>query len=311
MAKILKENKIIYYLSSYLRTVLPSKNFKVKISALEKKLSEDQLKIAKGRVDYYCKLNNASSKLSGKTFVKDLQTPKNPKTYYFDAYKYARYFDENLKIDFLFGDVVHVPETPSLVKSRPINGNNENSVLLKLNYARHFRWIKNDKPFSEKKNILIGRAAVYQQNRVLFFEKYFNHPLCDLGQVNKVGGNPEKWLKPKISIEKQLENKFILSLEGNDVATNLKWIMSSNSIAVMPKPKFETWFMEGKLEGGKHYIEIADDFSDLEEQLNLYIQNPQKAEEIVKNANHWCSQFMNQNLEDYCNLKVLEKLLFE
>jgi hypothetical protein len=28
MAKILKENKIIYYLSSYLRTVLPSKNFK-------------------------------------------------------------------------------------------------------------------------------------------------------------------------------------------------------------------------------------------------------------------------------------------
>ncbi len=197
------------------------------------------------------------------------------------------------------------------MKSRPINENNENSVLLKLNYTRHFRWIKNDKSFSEKKNLLIGIAAVYQQNRVLFFEKYFNHPLCDLGQVNKVGGNPEKWLKPKISIEKQLENKFILSLEGNDVATNLKWIMSSNSIAVMPKPKFETWFMEGKLEGGKHYIEIADDFSDLEEQLNLYIQNPQKAEEIVKNANHWCSQFMNQNLEDYCNLKVLEKLLFE
>ena len=50
-----------------------------------------------------------------------------------------------------------------------------------------------------------------------------------------------------MTINEQLHYKFILCSEGNDVASNLKWVMSSNSIAVMPKPKFETWFMEGIL----------------------------------------------------------------
>ena len=44
-----------------------------------------------------------------------------------------------------------------------------------------------------------------------------------------------------------LNYKFILAIEGYDVATNLKWIMSSNSLAVMPRPTYATWFMEGTL----------------------------------------------------------------
>ena len=40
--------------------------------------------------------------------------------------------------------------------------------------------------------------------------------------------------------------------------------MSSNSVAVMPRPKYESWFMEGRLQPGVHYIEIKDDYSDLE-----------------------------------------------
>ena len=52
--------------------------------------------------------------------------------------------------------------------------------------------------------------------------------------------------------------------------------MSSNSIAVMPKPTIETWFMESKLEGGKHYIEIAPDYHDLEAKLTYYIAHPEE-----------------------------------
>ena len=40
----------------------------------------------------------------------------------------------------------------------------------------------------------------------------------------------------KVSIDYHLKHKFILCIEGNDVASNLKWVMSSNSVAVMPKP---------------------------------------------------------------------------
>ena len=46
--------------------------------------------------------------------------------------------------------------------------------------------------------------------------------------------------------------------------------MSSNSVCVMPKPKYESWFMEGKLEDGVHYIEVKDDFSDAQEKIEFY-----------------------------------------
>ncbi|MCE7038729.1 glycosyltransferase family 90 protein, partial [Dyadobacter sp. CY312] len=148
-----------------------------------------------------------------------------------------------------------------------------------------------------------------QPHRVRFMEMYFGHPLCDLGQVNRVGGNPD-WLKPKISVIDHLQNKFILSLEGNDVATNLKWIMSSNSIAVMPTPKYETWFMEGNLIPDFHFICIKRDYSDLVEKLRYYIEHPREAQNIVTNANAYVKQFMNGELEDIISLLVLQKYFY-
>ncbi len=50
---------------------------------------------------------------------------------------------------------------------------------------------------------------------------------------------------PFMSIDEQLGHKFIMCIRGNDVATNLKWVMSSSSIAVMPRPDVESWYMEG------------------------------------------------------------------
>ena len=97
-----------------------------------------------------------------------------------------------------------------------------------------------------------------------------------------------------MTIDEQLDYKFILSLEGNDVATNLKWIMSSSSLAVMPRPKYETWFMEGTLVPNYHYILIKDDYSDLEERLKYYIVNTAEALEIVRNANEYVNQFRNK-----------------
>lgn len=76
-----------------------------------------------------------------------------------------------------------------------------------------------------------------------------------------------------------MDYKFIMALEGNDVASNLKWVMSSNSIAVMPRPTCETWFMEGKLIPNYHYIEIKPDFTDLEERLKYYIEHPEEAQQ--------------------------------
>lgn len=303
--KIRKKQKFLYYIKGFGNRWLPTIRLQKRISSLKGKLSEAEIQSVTERVDYYCKLSEPFVP-SGITKVRHLKMPRTPKAYYFDTYEYARFFDENLPIDYVFGDVTTVPPTPSIVKSRPVSEDNENSILLNLDKARHFVFVKNDKPFSEKKNLLIGRAAVYQPHRYEFYEKYFGHPLCDLGQVNDAGGNLD-WRKPKIPISAHLDYKFILSLQGNDVATNLKWIMSSNSIAVMPKPTLETWFMEGTLEGGKHYIEIKPDYSDLEDQLNFYISRPELCLEIIKNAHRHCNRFFNKKAEDLCSLMVLEK----
>ena len=104
-----------------------------------------------------------------------------------------------------------------------------------------------------------------------------------------------------------LQYKFILSIEGNDVATNTKWIMSSNSLCFMTKPKFETWFMEGKLIPNYHYVLINNDYSDLEEKIKYYIDNTEEAEDIIQNANNYTSQFKNKKSEDWLQLKVLER----
>ena len=306
MPNVKKKSKILYYINSYLMRYKPFEDYRRKINALESKLSPDELDKVNDRVAYYNKLSVEDYPFETRNIIRDLKNPVSPRTYFHDTYEYARFFDENSGANFLFGDVVHVPELPSIVKSRPIQGNNKNAVLLNLDKARHFVWVEDKKSFKSKKNILIGRGAVFQQHRHLFFEKYFKHALCDLGQVNKVGGNPT-WIKPKISLEQHLDYKFILCLQGNDVATNLKWVMSSNSIAVMPKPTIETWFMEGKLVGGKHFIEIKPDYSDVELQLRYYIDHPEACLNIIENAHSFCSQFFNKNIEDLCSLKVLER----
>ena len=171
---------------------------------------------------------------------------------------------------------------------------------------RHFISVNDDKKHNEKNDLLIGRSGVFQQHRIDFYQKYFDHPMCDLGQVNKKGGNTD-WIKPKISIEKHLDYKFILSLEGNDVATNLKWIMSSNSIAVSPPLTMETWYMEGKLKPDEHFIEINEKYDNLGDKLQYYLDHEKEAEAIIQNAKTFRSQFDNKNIEKLISLLILKK----
>lgn len=305
--KIIKQNKLWYYLRNYAIVFLGKRGgYQQRMATLKAEMSEEQLAALEARVTYYCKLS-APVVLSREKHIRDLRSPKSPKAYYFDTYRYARYFDENNAIDFVFGDVIHTPETASLVKSRPIGDGNENSVLLKLDEPRHYIRIVGDQPFRHKKNLLIGRGAIYQKHRFDFYDKYFGHQLCDLGSVGKKGIGKAEWEKPKMGLKEHLDYKFVLSLQGNDVATNLKWIMSSNSVAVMPKPTIETWFMEGTLVGGVHYIEIAADYSDLEAQLEYYIAHPEACEAIIKNAQQHTAAFWNKKTEELCHLMVLER----
>lgn len=302
-----KNNKLLYYIKVLTWELIPSffyqSRLAKKLRALER-LSEENQSYIRFRVDYYNKLSAVKS-LSGAIQLHDLTFPKRQKAYYFDTHEYTRYFNSKYRAHFLFGDVTKIPDQPSIVKSRPIAEDNSNSVILNLDKLRHFNFINDTKSFETKKNMLVGRGVLRREHRIRFYEMYFNHPLCNLGQINRERNT--HWIREFLTIEEHLDYKFILCLEGNDVATNLKWVMSSNSLAVMPKPKFETWYMEGTLIANKHFVEIKDDYSDLEERLNYYIQNPQEALQIIRNANAYVEQFRDKKQEDLISLLVLDK----
>jgi len=308
-----KNSNFLYYFKNFLSYAWPDFLFRRRLKAELAKAADYDPEYIAGRVRYYNKLDTVNILGKEALRVRDFRCRRKkftPHSYFFDTYAYTRFFPPENRMSLLFGDLRHVPACPSIVKSRPTAGDNRNSVLLNLNKLRHFMFVKDPLRFLDKKDMLLGRCSIYQENRVKFWEMYFGHPLCDLGHVarrKKPSPHPGAWTVPPMAIYEHLRYKFILSLEGNDVATNLKWIMSSNSLAVMPKPSCETWFMEGRLIGDYHYVEIKEDYSDLPDKLDYYLKNPARALEIIENAHSHVAQFQDKRREKLISLLVLKK----
>jgi len=301
-----KNNKPLYYVKNHIRRYIPTSVYERK---LQKKLAEiDNFdrEYIETRVNYYNKLVETTP-LSDKTIaLSELKLGDTYKVYFFDAYEFTRCFSQKLKAFFVFGDVIHVPEEPAIVKSRPIHGDNVNSVVMKLEKLRHFLFVKDKKPYASKKNMIISRGkADKKPHRLKFLEMYYSHPMCDVGQVDR--GDNLQFPAQRMTLAEHLNFKFIMCLEGNDVASNLKWVMSSNCLAVMPLPKYETWFMEGTLIPNYHYVLIKDDYSDLEERMNYYIEHTDEALKIIQNAHEYVDQFRNKKREDLISVLVLKK----
>ena len=308
-----RNNRFLYYLKGFSRSLYPKGLLKLDYRKIESRMQHFDEEALMERLNYYNQNTEPFSLGDNGVRLKDIPFRGAGSMYWLDLMEYARYFPQDTKIAYLFRDVTHVPKVPTLVKSRPIatpEAPNIGSVLFKFVKTRHFNFLNDPIPFKKKSNKLIWRGAAYRQHRIDFLSQFFKKsPLIDVAQHNKNSNLNPQWQSPFISIEDQLKNKFILSIEGNDVATSTKWIMSSNSLLFMCKPKYETWFMEGQLIPGKHYVELQDDYSDLEERIEYYIYNTDEAESIINNANQWIEQFTNPYIEDWISLKILDRYL--
>ena len=298
-----KNTKLIYYIKSLFILVIAKAFFSSQRKQLIKDAKKDPYLV--DRVNYYNKTTSFEVNNSAKNYTQFLKEKK--KTYFFDLLEILKYFPSQLKFNYLFGDIIDVPSTPSFLKSRPIDGDNQNSVVMKLNKIRHFIFVKDDIAFEDKKDMLVWRGKCYREHRQKFVQNFYDNPLCNIGQTNTKGEVDVPWQKEKLSLKKQLHYKFILAIEGNDVASNLKWAMSSNSLVMMTQPKFETWFMEGRLQANTHFVLLKDDYSDLEEKVLYYSEHIDKAKEIIKNANNFTSQFLDKKREKTIALLVMQK----
>lgn len=307
-----RNSKLSAYINGLIHNLTPRSILSHRIQTQINKINTlPDFEYIQKRVNYYNKLECSNSPIAlGDTTqrVGDFKHKKRQLMYFIDLNSVIRGFPKECEYKAIFGDNIVIPEVPSFVKSRPIADNNDNAVILKLNSIRHFNFVDSDIPFFEKEAKVIFRGKAHQKHRTDFFEKYFDNPLFDLGDTsNKPIHKNQNWLKGKLTLTEQLKNKFVLCIEGNDTCTSLKWVMSSNSIAVMPRPKYETWFMEGTLIPNVHYIEIAPDYSDAVEKIKYYIEHEDEALAIIENAHKFVDQFKDKNREKLIGWLVANK----
>lgn len=310
-----KNSNLKFFLKGYLREYTPKIFDQLRLDRILRSLDKrpDKEYILQ-RVDYYCKLKSNTPydhKAWDEQAISLRHQPMLPqKVYYFDAMEIARYFDQSLRWIIKSGDITNLFPIPYVVKSRPLGDNNQNSTILKLEKVRHFLFVDDQKPWRDKKNVAIFRGDLgpRKENRDVFMNLFADgqSSMVDAASTNRSEAHPE-WQKGKLTIGEHLDYKFVMSLEGNDVASNLKWVMSSNCIAVTPRHTCETWFMEGTLIPNYHYIEVKPDFSDLEERLQYYIDHPEEAEAIIQHAHEYIDQFRDLKRERLISLLVLKK----
>jgi hypothetical protein len=312
-----KRRKLLYYLyHTPLVYFFPSiiSRFRLK-NILNNSFQEEYIQ---SRVRYYFKktsnfrVSNEGKNLSELFWNQFFKNKQN--SHFIDFYNLLQFFNKKNKVDFIYSTKDYIdssiakkhPPYPTFVKSRPVGFNNQNSILLKLNQVKLFHFIKDPKKFENKKNQAVWRGDIRNNSqREYFVKNFYRTPLFDIGQTSPK--QDVEWMKSFMSIKDQLDFKFIFCLEGKCISTNLYWAMSSNSVCVMPKPKYESWFMEGKLEDGIHYIEVKDDFSDAQEKIEFYNNNNDKCLEIIQNAQKFVKQFKNAKQERLIQLLILKQ----
>lgn len=210
------------------------------------------------------------------------------------------------------------------IKNRVMGFNRSCIIFKSFNQSCHWNpnsfntVTKNDIPFNQKKDIVFWRGSATGihrpeniPNRYKLVTGYFNKSKnIDVGYSNLImykNRIDSKYLKNSVSIAEMLKYKFLISVEGNDVATGLKWQLLSNSVVFMPKPSCTSWLMEDLLIPDFHYVLLKDDFSDLEEKTNWAINNPSKCIEISENASKYMKQFFNNANEQYIESELVKR----
>lgn len=229
----------------------------------------------------------------------------------------------------------------TVAKSRPIeNAVNRTVTLLPLNVGRHFRnvpaalrdgftykkklpvaiWRGSttglcwDLPMGEK--MAAERTECARRNLVTTWAtKGFDN--IDIGLTNivqlskKIESKYSSLVKKEMSIHDMLQYRYIISVEGNDVATNLKWALASNSVVFMPPPTRESIILESTLYPWIHYVPLSHDFSDLQVKIKYCDDNPLVCQNISSTATKFMLPFSTRSNIFSLGARILEAFVTE
>ena len=246
----------------------------------------------------------------------------------------------------MFGDVVPMPCFPTLVKTRPTEARTGNSVLFNVESRRHWESVERvadvDVPFSEKEDRLVWRGAstgnchrvggsgpvVKTQGRVdgryinatrsALVSRWWNStddPRIDIGFSEITPHCAWAWaskgelMRSKMSMKELLGFKFLLVVNGNDIASSTQWVLQSNSVPFMVPPNIESWLQESLLEPWVHYVPLAADFSDLRAKLDWAVANPKECESVARAGTAYMARFADAEREQRIGNAVITAYL--
>lgn len=215
---------------------------------------------------------------------------------------------ESFKFPIYYGEVRETDNLPIIRKSRKIS--DHHSILFDLRSLRYntpcLTVAKNDVSWQKKKNDVVWRGATTGQiTRESFVKNYFGKYNIGFSSI-KQKPHLSSFTRSKVSIAEQLQYKYIVSLQGNDLASNVRWVLMSNSVPIMHKPAWTSWTMEDNLVPKVHYLELNEDLSNLEELIQWANENEEACQEIAENGKLYVSQFLDRKYDDQIRMMLLE-----
>lgn len=214
------------------------------------------------------------------------------------------------------GDTVFDPGLPVICKSGGIGVSNMWTALLKKD--RHFSGLNSenvDIPMESKIPHGVWRGSVTYRahhqhvrdsDRFKLVDKYISSNIVDARFSKKdpqlVG---DHLYAVSMSRAEQLKYKYLISVEGGDVSSGLKWMLNTNSVVLMRPPTVELVLEESKLEPYVHYIPLSDDFSDVEDKIAWCEQHQEECTDITRRA----KLFMKENTVEVLFEKSVRRIL--
>jgi hypothetical protein len=230
-------------------------------------------------------------------------------------------------IQLVTGDNIRLSETVVIAKSRRVGDGNV--ALLPLNRKRHWQdWnavvAEKDRPWSEKMPVAVWRGKTTGNDqgpygdrhpRFELVRRWHDAPpsLCDVAYTDRTSyyGDDDKpaYFRDRLSLNEQLKCKYVISVDGNDVGTNLKWVLLSNSVPLMPVPRVESWLLESQLKPMVHYVPLRADLSDLDKMVEWCRRNDRLCRLIAENGKTYIRPFLQYVRERQLETAVIERYL--
>ena len=217
-------------------------------------------------------------------------------------------------------------ELPVLVKTRARQS--DWGIVLKLHPERHFDFLNTPPPASarlpwaKRHDALIwrgGRSGVswHLINVRRLYVEGLPGPGCNApGKRCSAEGIDVAFADTADDLDTQGENqmemaemikyRYALSLEGNDVATDLKWKLACGMVVLMPAPTAESWLMEFALRPGVHYVQV-DSPQDVPVKLAWLRAHQPEAQKIARAAQAWMAPFADAAQELRLQREVLRR----